>query len=81
MTILYHLQHSWLWHGRHFQEFFQEALYAEVGHSTAEEHRSQLAGVNLFHIKLIACHVQQLDVIAQVFVQLVTQQLSDFGII
>ena len=68
---LYHctiLQHSWLWLRRQFQEFFQEALHTKVGHRTAEEHRGQLACINLLHIKFIACHIQQLDIIAKVFV-------------
>ena len=49
----------------HFEEVFQKRLDAEVCKSRAKEHRRKLTLSHLFDIKLIACAIEKLDIIAE----------------
>ena len=75
------LQLTGLWFRTQFQEFFQKRLYTEVSHSTTKEHRGKFAIIYLFHIEFIASHIQQFDIVAQVFIQLITQHFLNLRVI
>ena len=64
----------------HFQEFFQKCLHTKVGHCRTEEHGSQFAIFNFFHVEFIACHIKQFDVVAQVFVKFCAKQFLDLRV-
>ena len=65
---------------RHFQEFFQKCLHTKVSHSRTEEHRSQFAIFNFFHVEFIACHIKQFNVITQIFVKFCAKQFLNLRV-
>ena len=52
---------------RHVQEVFQKRLNAEVRQRGAEEHRAEAAGAHLIEVEGIACAVEQLNVLGELF--------------
>ena len=61
----------------HAQEFFQEGLDAEVGHSRAEEHRRQFAALDFFHVEFIARFIEELDVVDEALVDVFVEEFFE----
>ncbi|MNC14827.1 hypothetical protein D3C75_626180 [compost metagenome] len=59
------------------QEVVQEGLHAEIINRTAEEYRCQLTAQHLFIVKSISCHVKQLQILAQLVMQVFPRHLAD----
>ena len=57
------------------QEFLEEGLHAKVGKRRAKERRAQLAAGHGIQVELVASAIEQLDVVHQVLMVLLTDEL------
>ena len=66
--------------GGEAQELFQERFDAEVGERAAEEHGGELAGAHCIEVELVACAVEQLNVVDEVRVVRFSDKVGKRGV-
>ena len=74
-------RHARLRRRRHADIAFEEVLHAEVRHGRAEEHRRELAGVDLLHVEFLTGFVEKLDIVLEGLPRLLAHALDDGRVI